>query len=145
MRHRPALRAVVAAPVIVPLRDTIALHILRITAIQFLREGQAQSVGVGRQGKRQKDLAAGVADALEAAVAHGSGLPAAQTDEIEVTIARAESSTAYAGEELQAQVNRSALHHAVDLLPQHEHDAAATVGEVQQVAAERSPAVARHP
>ncbi|SVD63946.1 uncharacterized protein METZ01_LOCUS416800, partial [marine metagenome] len=75
---------------------------------------------------------AGVADALEATVANGGGLPAEQAGDVEVAILEVEAATARAGKKAAGQRNRA----AVGAIPHDVHHRAAPVRKMQQFAAE---------
>ena len=58
---------------------------------------------------------AGVAHALQAAVALRGGLPAVEAADVEVPVAGVEPPAADAGQELHAQIDRAGLPHVADL------------------------------
>src|SRR5262249_42381133 len=132
--HGPALRAVVLAPMIIPLIDAIVAHVRGDARIQFLREREAQPIGVHLEFDRQDDGFAGVADALKTTVANGGRLPAVETNHIEMAVFGMEAAAGSAGKELPAEIDRAALRRTVNLLAQNEQRFAAAVAQVEHAA-----------
>jgi DNA ligase (NAD+) len=138
-------RAVVAGPDVVPLVDGVVLDVGGGGFVEGLGEEEVEAAVGDVELVGEVDGLAGVADAVERAVACAVGLPAAEACEVELAVGGVEAGAHDAGFEVEGEPEDAALDLAVDLFGEDIEEGALAVGEVEEAVFERAPAVGGDP
>src|SRR5205085_2170307 len=109
-------RAVIGRPAVVPLEHAPRIRVLGGLAVERTGEAEEDAVLLRVERRGLVKRLAGVANALEHAIPHAGGLPAAEAADVELAVLRAEAAAHDAAGEAEREPPDGPLRDAVHLL-----------------------------